>query len=224
MSEFYLRLALLALGSSMSPNLVGTSALLLNTSRPTRMLAAYGAGGYLFSVALGAFVALTASGLLQKLDSKMHLSPWVDLGAGLALIAFAVFRAVARREAHKPKQAGRLHRWIEHGLDRPRLWVAFLIGIATSLPGATYILALQHIAMSGKPTWEALTLIALFNVVAFTLVLIPVLLLIFWREEVHPKLRRANAWIERHLPIIVPLGAGALGLYLVAMGAYRLLR
>jgi hypothetical protein len=222
MTELYFRLVVLALGSSMSANLLGTTALLLQTSRPVPMLVAYGAGGYLLSTALGVVIQATAADFLHRLDARLHLSPAVDFGVGVLLVGFAALRVVRRARGKLRAGGGPVRRWIERRLEHPRVWVAFVIGLATSLPGATYVLALKEIATSGKPLWQGVVLIALFNVVAFWTVWVPVLLLIFRPEEARPTLRRAQAWLEIHTPAIVTGGAGALGLYLATVGAYRL--
>jgi hypothetical protein len=96
--------ALLGLSCAFNPVLLGVVLLTLASERPKRMLGAYVAGAFTWSVGLGVGVVRVASGAEAFGGKSSPSRPIFDLAAGLALLAGSAWYGTgraARRKARK---------------------------------------------------------------------------------------------------------------------------
>ncbi len=106
-------------------------------------------------------------------------------------------------------------------LSRGTAPIAFVVGIALSLPGAFYLVALKDIAQGQEGFGAQVFAIVVFNLIMFVLVEVPLLGYSFAPEATTVKVKQLNSWMARHARQIVIAVATAIGLYLIARGARR---
>jgi hypothetical protein len=215
---------LLAVASALFPLLLVAVLAMLNTPRPKALLAGYLLGASIVSVGLGVaiVVVLDRTGVVSGSTGRT-VSPAVDIAAGaLALfVALAMTRGWDRRLSHRrPKKPGapaedsKIKEYLARG--SPRL--AFLVGMALSLPSFYYLAALKDIAKDWGTSAAAFGLILAFNAIQFLLVEVPLVGYMVAPKRTHATVENFNRWFQAHLRQIGELVAAVIGAYLVIRG------
>jgi len=220
-----LEIFVLAAGAMFWPFLLVVVVLALHTDRPLRILCWFWLGGMLTSVCVGAALVFALQDGPLMSGSKLHSAPWIDIVVGaLALVAAAVLRLVARRNARReparaepPKQRSRsserLQRLVESGGP-----LAFVGGIVASVfPGPLAIIAMADIAQLGYSTGATVLVIVAFFLVMYTFVEVPIVGFVVAPEWTRVKANEFNAWLGRNL---VALGFWALAI----LGTFEIVR
>ncbi len=219
----------LAVASAISPSILAVVIVVLNRPNPRRLLVAYLLGGLLTSLTVGVAVVTSLNGLDVVSGSSPIADPIVNFTVGaLALIvayALATDRDAPFEEHRREKRAERPTRdpWSERVLHRGTVPVAFAVGIALSLPGAFYLVALKDIAQGQDGFGAQAFAIVVFNLIMFVLVEVPLLGYSFAPEATTVKVKRLNSWMARHARQIVIAVATVIGLYLIARGVIAVL-
>lgn len=227
----------LALGASINPTLLVIVLFMLAQSRPRQLLVAYLLGGFAISVGIG--VALSA-GLAHTSVAASHEgrpAAILSLVVGVLLLVVAALvssdRVQERRRQHRERKTEKRSekgygesKKHKHSLKdhlKPALPSAFLLGIATSMPGGCYLIAMRDVAASGWSPGGQLLLVVGFNIVMFAWAEIPLLYYAHDPDGTVVKLRRAQDWLLGHMHKVIIFGALLAGAYLIISGLAHLL-
>jgi hypothetical protein len=224
-----------ALTAAVNPTLLAASTVMLLLDHPKRLLLGYLCGALMTSVTLGLVIVFTVDGSSGATDTAQStLSPAMDLTLGglLLLVAYLI------RPSHVPKETGRLaerrRRREEKKKDQgPPKWqqklsqgtakTTFVIGALLTLPGASYIIGMGHIADKDAGVPATVAMVLGFNVIMLALIELPLLAYTFAPEWTPDAVDRFKAWFNRHSKMLGFRGALIVGVLLIVKGAVELL-
>jgi hypothetical protein len=212
---------LLALASIFWPLLITIVVIVLRTSHPVRLLAAFLAGGLLATIAVGIVLVFTLENSNAVSRDRGGLDPAMNITVGvLALVAAAVVLRLDSRaqERHRSKpRSSRTDRFLENGK------LAFLAGLLLNVvPGLFPFVALKDIAEAGYPAAANIGLVVLFYVVMFALIEIPLAGYLVSPQRTVVTVGRMNSWLDRNAKQVGAFVLGAVGAYLVVRGLVQL--
>ena len=224
-------LILFSLTASMNPTLVAVTSLMLLRDRPAEMMAGFLAGALTISITLGIVIELAFNGSSQATKTTQHtINPAVDiaLGAILLLVAGVLHserydRRADRRHERREANAKQPSRW-ERALNRGTPRTAFVLGIALTLPGASYLAGLTVIHKLHNPAAVDVLLVIGFNIVMLWILELPLLGFIIAPTKTPQAVNRAKGWASRHARQLAIRGSATIGVLLVIKGAIGLLR
>lgn len=224
-----LELLPLALGSAAYPALLAIVVILLGRPNPRRLLLGYLCGALVTSVTSGMVIvsALQAGHVVGGSDHTF--GPVINfVGAALALVVLWVIltdrdrrlQERRRRKKEAREQEGR-DPWSRRVLSRDSVWLTFLVGMALSLPGALYLVALKDVAAADLPAAEALAYVLGFCLITFQWAIVPLAGYTIAPERTQRTIDSFNAWLVAHVREIATVLCGAAALYLLAKGLER---
>jgi hypothetical protein len=223
--------ALLGASCALNPVLLGIVLLTLASEHPKRMLGAYVAGAFTWSVGLGIGIVTIASGVDAFGGRSSPSRPIFDLVAGAALLAGAYWYAtgrVARRKARRA--AAKAAAGEAKAADEPRkpplperllsgsVPLAFLAGVMLNFPSVRYIEAMKEVVVANVSSHEQILAILLFNVLMLSPAIVPLALLAVRPEGTRGAITRLDAWLRSHMRTLLTAVLVAFGLYLIAKG------
>jgi hypothetical protein len=137
-----------AFSAALNPTLFAALMVMLVSANAKRLMFGYLLGAYFVSITLGLVIVFALPQSSAVHTSRNTLSPAVDLALGLIAIVVGIVlaggpreRVSEWRERRKQKQEEKgPPRW-RRALDRGSPRVAFAVGVALSLPGASYLVA-----------------------------------------------------------------------------------
>ncbi len=237
MSSDLVDIFLLALTAMFNPSLLAAVTVMLLLPNPKRLMLGYLLGAYLTSITLGLVIVFTLQGSSAESTSKHTVSPVEDIVVGLLALAIAWIlrtgrdrpleerrhrkqeaKLEAKREAGKPTESLPLRLL---GKGDPR--ITFVVGIILSFPGVSYLDALDHIHRLNPGTVATVLLVVGFCLMQQLLLELPLLGYVFAPDRTQDTVNRAKAWIARKGRTVVVIGAGVIGVLLVARGIINLL-
>jgi hypothetical protein len=173
---------LLAFLAALYPTLLAATTVMLMLPHPKRLLLGYLAGAAMTSVTLGLLIVFTLQDSSLASTSQHQLGPGADLALGcLALIVAFVLgtgrdeRLTQRRRARKAaKEPAGPPRW-QQALSRGSARTTFAVGAVLTLPGATYIAALNRLADEDMSATATVGTVLLFNLIMLMLLELPLL-------------------------------------------------
>jgi hypothetical protein len=222
MNAYFFGLALLA---AVSPKLLGMDLLMMENRRPRAMFFAFLAGALGVSIPLGLLDVLVFR--IDAVNGQVSVAAATDLILGLPLLVAGALVATGRaggrrrtgtREPKAPKDS-----WAQRALREPRLVIAAVIGAICGLPGALYATGLKHLVTGTSPAAAQIIGVILFNLIMFSLVLIPFALLEARPEATKRRLQGSSDWLLGHARQLIAYTALAVGAYMVINGAAHLL-
>jgi hypothetical protein len=204
----WITVLVMAIAVSMEPFRVGMTALMLNRPRPALQLLAFLAGGFAMAATVGLVVLFAFQpGLLRSAHFTL---PKVQIVIGaLALLVAAL---LATRVVPAPKLPARA-RGLAFG---PSLWVAGVAGLGIALPSIDYLAVLAVIVASGAARSTQVGALLVFNVVAFTLVELPLVAYLLAPDRTRALMTSLNDWIQSRrrrgvAAVLVAVGCVLLG-------------
>ena len=215
------------------PIRIGLAVLMLNRPRPLLQLLAFLCGG--FTMGMGA--GLTVLFVLRStpLTSGRFSLPSIQITVGIIALTIAAvlacnIRAFKRPRRPKPAQApDGAPRRLDHITARMRrtlkgesLWIAWVTGLGTALPSANFMGAIAVILASGETPVAQAQALLLFNIVAFTLVEIPLISYIAAPKKTQALLASLHAWLQSRQRRDMALVVAAGGCVLLGMGLVHL--
>ena len=211
---------LLSLTASLNPTLLTVTTIMLMLDRPKGLMLGYLLGAYITSITLGCIIVFSLSDS-SAVDTTQHtLSPAADIGLGLlALIAAYVIRRERPQRPKKDKGPPRWQRELSKGSPR----VAFLIGMALTLPGASYLAALISIHKLDYATTPTVLLVIGVNIVMLWIIEVPLIGFYLAPDATRVRVDRARAWVFSHGRTVAVRGFAAIGALLVLKGVIGLL-
>jgi hypothetical protein len=237
MSSDLLDIFLLGLVSMFNPSLLAAVTVMLLLPNPKRLMIGYLLGAYTTSITLGLVIVFTLQGSSTESTSKHTISPLEDIVVGLlaVLIAFVLgtgrdagFQArrsekkdaklKAKQEAGKPTESLPLRLL---GKGDPK--VTFVVGAILSFPGVSFLTALDKIHHLNPGTVYTVLLVVGFCLMQQILLEVPLLGYIFAPESTQDRVTRFKAWMGAKGRTAAVIGAGVIGLALIARGVITLL-
>ncbi|OBG80162.1 hypothetical protein A5699_11560 [Mycobacterium sp. E802] len=228
-------LFLMAVAVSLEPVRIGLTVLMLNRPRPIRQLLAFLAGGFL----MGMIVGTTALLILRAVPLAATLTvPRMQIGIGILALVVAAVLAVnvgARgsrlptaipTETPEPATAQvavaaprvGLRSRIRAVMQGNSLWVAGVSGLGIALPSVDYLAALGVIHASGVGPATQIGAVFAFNLVAFSLVEIPLVSYLIAPERTLAWMARVHTWIRSCTRRDVAMILAAAGALFIAIG------
>lgn len=203
---------LLAFLAALYPTLLAATTVMLMLPHPKRLLLGYLLGAAMTSITLGLVIVFALQGSGAANTGKTTLGPGEDIALGLLALVVAFVlgsgrdrrlaeRRKARKAAKGPQGPPRWRRELGRGSAR----VTFAVGAVLTLPGATYIAALDRIADEDLAVPATVLTVLAFNAIMLMLLEIPMLAYTFapdWTpqalERFKAKLReRGRIWAVR---------------------------
>lgn len=184
----WITLLVMALAVSLEPFRIGMSVLMLNRPRPRLQLTTFLGGGFLMGLSVGVVVLFAVESRLPK--SAHFTLPKVQIAIGALALLAAAYLALTRGRPRTPPV------WLIRLLEDRSLWVAGVAGLGIALPSLDYLAALAVIAAGAATAGARLTALLMFNVVAFTLVEIPLLAYLVAPERTHAAMTGLHHWIR----------------------------
>ena len=219
-----MNLDVLVLALASAPRPAGIAALyaLLSASSPRRVLVAYVAAGFTFSVAIGVLVVAIFNGAgIDYRGTDVYAA--IELLGGLAALGFAIAVGAGRRELPSRGSGTREESTIIRRLRNPTVTTAAVAGVATHVPGLFYIVALNAIVAEGPSFVAGVLHVLLFNAIWFAAAIAAVVSLLL-RPGVAPKaMARVYNWAQRHARVTTVLVFGLAGSYLAIRGITALI-
>ncbi|AGP62785.1 MULTISPECIES: GAP family protein [Mycobacterium] len=220
-------IGVMALAVSLEPFRIGMTVLMLNRPKPLLQLLAFVAGGFAMGLTVGATVLFLLRRVLLR--STYFTLPRVQIligalalaaAAGLAAKIAADRRRGSRGVPPDRDRAGPawLTTRLRRLLDGRSLWVAAAAGLGIALPSVDYLAALALILASGAPVVTQLGALLMFNVIAFSLVEIPLVAYLLAPTATRAAMTALQDWIRSRRRIEVAGLLVAVGLVLLAVG------
>jgi hypothetical protein len=228
--EFVSQVILLSLTASLNPTLVAATTVMLLLDRPVKLMMGYLVGAYMTSITLGLVIVFSLSGSSAANTTENTISPSVDIGLGaVALaIAFALYtgRVERLRERRRERKAAKPDksppRW-QRELSKGSARTTFVVGALLTLPGASYLAALDNIHKLHYSTAATVLTIIGFNLVMMWMLEVPLGCFLAAPEWTPEAVERAKTWASRHAHIYAIRGFTAIGALLVIKGLIGLL-
>jgi len=242
----WITVLVMALAVIFEPIRLGLAVLMLNRPRPMLQLFAFLCGGFTMGLGVGLvilFILRTTplAGHFTVAQAQIVAGLLALLGAA-ALATNVLVRRQIRRvpasaavgaeagcgggldllEPAPPSSLKKLSARAREFLQGDSLRVAWMSGLAVALPSANYLGAMAAILASGAgPAAQAHALL-LFNVVAFTLVEIPLVSYLVAPQKTRVFMSALQEWLRTrsHWEFAVLLAAG--GCFLIALGVSSL--
>lgn len=206
----WITLLVMAIAVSLEPFRIGMSLLMLNRPRPQQQLAMFLAGGFLMGLTVGSVVLFAIEPRL--LQSAHFTLPKVQIAIGALALAGAVILALTKgRERNLPD-------WLHRLLLGESLWVAGVAGLGIALPSVDYLAALAVIAAAGVGPVVRFGALLGFNVVAFSLVEVPLLAYAFAPQRTYRVMTSLDTWIRARRRHEVAGLLAAVGIVLLTAG------
>jgi len=207
---------LLSLLAMFNPTLLAAVTIMMLLPEPRRLISGYLLGAYLTSIGLGMAIVFSLHNSAGVESGKKTLSPLEDLvfGAILAIVGWVLLSGRAteikeRRRRRKEEKHGPVEAkesLPERLLGRGSMRITFAVGALLSLPGASYLLALDKIAKLSWPTATTALAVIVFCLIQQLLLEAP--LFGFWvapdwtaravvkfREWIATNASRAAGWV-----------------------------
>lgn len=203
-------LLVMAVAVSLEPFRIGMSVLMLNRPRPHLQLAAFLCGGFVMGLTVGAVVLFA---LESRIPASAHFTlPRVQIVIGaLALLAAAMLAVTKGRDRTPPA-------WLSRLLDGQSLWVAGVAGLGIALPSIDYLAALAVIAAGAATAGVRFGALVTFNVVAFTLVEIPLLAYLVAPQRTRAAMTALHGWVRARRRREVAVLLAVVGVVLLTAG------
>ena len=145
-----------------------------------------------------------------------------DVVAGVAALGFAAGVRRGGLDRRRERNSGRAPSAIAARLREPSVATAATAGVATHVPGLIYLVALNAIAAGRPRPAEAITLVAIYNLLWFAIPLGALVLVLRSPATATAILDRLTAWARGHQDALLVAVFTALGVYLTAKGVVGL--
>jgi hypothetical protein len=214
---------LYSFASALNPTLLAATTVMLLLPKPDKLMFGYWLGAMAMSIASGVVLiyALDSTGVAGT--TKHTLAPVEDyLVAAAALVAAyvvgsgAVERVRERRARRrdKPKEDPKWEQRMRSGTAT----TAFVLGLALSLPGATYLLLLDRLSKLHYSVVVTTLVLIGSNLIQLIVLEVPMLAFAIWPDETPNAIDGAKAWIGRHGREYGAVGLAMIGVALVVRG------
>lgn len=236
MSSDVLTIFLLSLAAMFNPSLIAAVTVMLLIPNPKRLMIGYLLGAYLVAITMGLVIVFTLPSSETESTSK-NIGPAEDIAVGaiLLLLAFVLgtgrdahyqqrrqarkeAKLRAREEAGKPTESLPIRLL---GKGDPRL--TFVVGALLSFPGASYIVALDHMRKLNVADSVTVLLVIGFVLIELLFLELPLLGYVLAPERTQRDVNRFKDWMARRGRTAAVAALAVLGAWLVIRGVLTLL-
>lgn len=218
----------LALAAALNPTLLAATTLMMLLPETKKLMFGYLLGAYLTSISLGLLIVFSLHGSGATSTARASLTPAEDLVFGAIALTVGIVLRTGRvdqlRERRRRKKGDeKKESWPERMLGRGSARVTFAVGAALTLPGASYLVALDRIAkLDAGPPASAL-LVIVFCLIQMMLLEVPLVGYAFAPERTQQAVTRFREWVARNAKRVIGNAAMAIGALLLLRGAIELL-
>ena len=237
MSSDLLDIFLLALVSMFNPSLLAAVTVMLLLPNPKRLMVGYLLGAYTTSITLGLVIVFTLQGSSTESTSKHTISPLEDIVVGLLAVLIAFVLGTGRdqpfQQRRQKKKDAKLKAKVEAGKPTESLplrllgkgdpKVTFVVGAILSFPGVSFLTALDKIHKLNPGTVPTVLLVVGFCLFQQILLEVPLLGYVFAPDSTRDTVNRFKAWMGAKGRTAAVIGAGVIGVVLIARGVITLL-
>lgn len=225
------RILLFSLAAAFYPTLLAATMVMLVLPHPQRLLLGYLLGALTTSVTLGLLIVFWLGGSSSATRTvKDTINPVFDLvlGALILVIVFVVAtgrdtwrreRSARRRAVRAQKGPPKWKRKLSSGTAR----TTFVIGALVTLPGTSYLAALDATAKQDLSDAETVLTVLGINVIMLMVLELALIGCTVSPDKATGAIERGSAWLSRDGAKIGLVVAAIVGLALVGRGIGRLL-
>jgi Sap, sulfolipid-1-addressing protein len=212
--------------AALNPTLLAATTVMLLLERPLRLMLGYWLGAMFVSVTLGLIIVFALEGSSTVRTTKNTLSPIADFVlAAICLVLAGVLasgrhRAVEeRRQSRRAKRGGekKTPKW-QQQLSKGSTRTTFVIGVALSLPGASYLAGLNNIHKLHYSSAVTVLLVIGFNLVQLLLIEIPMVAFKVAPAQTPVAIERVKEWAHTHWRAAAVWGLLLIGVALAVKG------
>jgi hypothetical protein len=221
---------LFACAAALNPTLLAVTTVILLLPEPKRLLIGYLAGALMTSITLGLLIVFELQGSSIADTTQNTLSPIADFALGGIFLAIAYAAATGRdkgvserrakkKAAKEPSGPPKWQRFLSRGSARD----AFVVGALLTLPGASYLAALSHLAGEGVSDAVTVVMVVVINLIMLILLELPTIAYIAAPETTPARVEKFKATISRNGRKIATYGTLTVGSLLVIRGVIELI-
>ena len=224
------RVILFSLTAAVNPTLVAATTVMLLLPSPKKLMFGYLLGAYMTSITVGCVIVLSLGESGAVSTTQKAVNPGVDLAIGGLLLAIGFVLGTGRDRRYRERRAQKRVR--EHPKKTPR-WqealgkgsprVTFVVGALLTLPGASYLAALDGIHRLNYSKAEDVLLVLMVNVIMLALIEVPLLSFTIAPTWTPAALERAKGWFGRHGHTAAFIAVTTIGALLVLQGVVTLI-
>ena len=220
------KVVLLAFTAALNPTLLAAVTFMLSRPGAGRLMLGYLIGAMFTSLTCGLLIVFALDGSSSATSTaKRTVNPVLDIVVGtLVLVIAYITRAGA---SSRPWRAGRRRRRRSRtrgrragsaSSDRGSARIGLLVGLVLTLPGASYLAALDIIGKENLSSVAVVLTLVLFNLIMLALLEIPLLGFAFAPEKTNALVVRFGDWLRRRGGRIALIVALVVGVALIARG------
>ncbi len=224
---------LLSLVAMFTPTLLAAVTVMMLLPNPKKLMLGYLLGAYTASITLGLLIVFSLNGSGSVDTAKNTLGPGEDIVIGLLalLVAFVLGtgregplqRRRRRKKEEKEETEEAKESWPERMLSKGSARVAFAVAVVLTLPGVSYLTALDRMADLDAGVAPTVLLVVGFCLIQQLLLEVPLLGYAFAPEKTQDRVTRFRAWLGRNGRQAGVILAAAVGVLLVVRGVVTLL-
>jgi Sap-like sulfolipid-1-addressing protein len=224
---------LLSLLAMFTPALLAAVTVMMLLPNPKRLMFGYLLGAYLTSITLGLLIVFELNGSAAVNTTKSTLGPGEDIILGLLLLIVAYVLGSGRADPLRERRQHRKELKEANGKGKESLpermlgkgdpRITFAVGVALTLPGVSYLTALDRMAKLDASTTETVLLVVTFCLIQLLLIELPLLGYVFAPDWTKDAVGRFRAWLSRNGRQAAVVGAAVLGGLMVLRGVIELL-
>ena len=194
---------LFSFASALNPTLLAATTVMLLLPHPDRLMLGYWLGAMAMSIASGLLVVYALQGSGAESTTKDTLTPVEDyvVAAGALVAAYllasgAVLRIRARR-ARRRKEPKKTPKW-EERMRSGTFTTTLVLGVALSLPGATYFLLLDRLSKLHYSVVLTVLILIGSNLIQLIVLEVPMLAFAIWPEQTPNAIDSVKVWVGAH--------------------------
>lgn len=224
---------LLSLVAMFTPTLLAAVTVMMLLPNPKKLMFGYLLGAYTTSISLGLLIVFSLNGSASVDTAKQTLGPGQDVVVGLLalLVAFVLGtgregplrqRRQRKKEAKEATDEAK-ESWPERMLSKGSARVTFAVAVVLTLPGVSYLTALDRMADLDAGVAPTVLLVVGFCLIQQLLLEVPLLGYAFAPEKTQDRVTRFRAWLGRNGRRAGAILAATIGALLVVRGVVTLL-
>jgi hypothetical protein len=224
------RVLVFSLTAAVNPTLVAATTVMLLLPSPKKLMFGYLLGAYMTSITIGCVIVLSLGESGAVTTTQNSVNPGVDIAIGAIFLVIGFVLGTGRdrrfreRRAHKRarQEPKKTPRWQEAlGKGNPK--VTFVVGALLTLPGASYLAALDSIHKLNYSKAEDVLLVVMVNVIMLALIEVPLLSFTIAPNWTPTALERVKGWFGRHGHTAAFIAVTTIGALLVIQGVVTLI-